>query len=97
MRRNEVDYLLGTLLDFNKDVSDIIFTVDRPPQVEVAGQLLAVPTQPPMPKLTPFQTEMIALNLIAGNQRLIDDLLSLSRIEMKLRKVVRETMQRGIA
>jgi len=75
MRRNEVDYLLGTLLDFNKDVSDIIFTVDRPPQVEVAGQLLAVPTQPPMPKLTPFQTEMIALNLIAGNQRLIDDLL----------------------
>jgi len=75
MRRNEVDYLLGTLLDFNKDVSDIIFTVDRPPQEEVAGQLLAVPTQPPMPKLTPFQTEMIALNLIAGNQRLIDDLL----------------------
>src|SRR5947207_5954035 len=75
MRRNEVDYLLGTLLDFNKDVSDIIFTVDRPPQVEVAGQLIAVPTQPPMPKLSPFQTEMIALNLIAGSQRLLDDLL----------------------
>jgi twitching motility protein PilT len=75
MRRNEVDYLLGTLLEFNKDVSDIIFTVDRPPQVEVAGQLLAVPTQPPMPNLTPFQTETIALNLIAGSQRLLDDLL----------------------
>ena len=41
MRRNELDYLLSTLLDFNKDVSDIIFTVDRPPQVEVgnAGDL----------------------------------------------------------
>src|SRR5258706_13924746 len=75
MRRNEVDYLLGTLLEFNKDVSDIIFTVDRPPQVEVAGQLLPVPTQPPMPNLTPFQTETIALNLIAGSQRLLDDLL----------------------
>ena len=75
MRRNEVDYLLGTLLDFNKDVSDIIFTVDRPPQVEVAGQLLPVPTQPALPKLSGFQTEMIALNLIAGNQRLLDDLL----------------------
>src|SRR6267378_2688785 len=75
MRRNEIDYLLGTLLDFNKDVSDIIFTVDRPPQVEVAGQLLAVPTQPPMQKLTAYQTEMIAINLIAGSQRLIDDLL----------------------
>jgi twitching motility protein PilT len=75
MRRNEIDYLLGTLLDFNKDVSDILFTVDRPPQVEVAGQLMAVPTQPPMPKLTPYQTEMIALNLMAGSQRLIEDLL----------------------
>src|SRR4051794_1073122 len=75
MRRNEIDYLLGTLLDFNKDVSDILFTVDRPPQVEVAGQLMAVPTQPPMPKLTPFQTETIALNLMAGSQRLIEDVL----------------------
>jgi len=75
MRRNEIDYLLGTLLDFNKDVSDILFTVDRPPQVEVTGQLIAVPTQPPITKLTPFQTEMIALNLVAGSQRLIEDLL----------------------
>src|SRR4051812_75305 len=75
MRRNEVDYLLGTLLDFNKDVSDIVLTVDRPPQVEVAGQLLAVPTQPPLNNLSAYQTEMIALNLIAGSQRLVDDLL----------------------
>ena len=76
MRRNELDYLLGTLLDFHKDVSDIIFTVDRPPQVEVAGQLLSVPTHPPLLKLTPFQTEMIAMNMIAGSQRLTEDLLS---------------------
>ena len=48
MRRNELDYLLTTLLDFNKDVSDIIFTVDRPPQVEAAGQLLPVPVSPPI-------------------------------------------------
>ena len=75
MRRNEIDYLLGTLLDFNKDVSDIIFTVDRPPQVEVSGQLIAVPTQPPITRLTAYQTEMIAMNLVAGNQRLVEDLL----------------------
>ena len=75
MRRNEIDYLLATLLDFNKDVSDIIFTVDRPPQVEVSGQLVPVPTQPLLPILSPFQTETIALNLIAGSQRLLDDLL----------------------
>src|SRR5687768_17115307 len=75
MRRNELDYLLSTLLDFNKDVSDIIFTVDRPPQVEAAGQLLPVPVSPPIDRLTPFQTEMIALNIIAGSPRLTEDLL----------------------
>ncbi len=75
MRRNEVDYLLGALLDFNKDVSDILFTVDRPLQVEVSGQLLPVPIQPPIERLTPFQTEMIALNIIGGSQRLMDDLM----------------------
>src|SRR5881296_185289 len=75
MRRNELDYLLSTLLDFNKEVSDIIFTVDRPPQVEAAGQLLPVPVSPPIDRLTPFQTEMIALNIIAGSPRLTEDLL----------------------
>src|SRR5687767_6428365 len=75
MLRNELDYLLSTLLDFNKDVSDIIFTVDRPPQVEAAGQLLPVPVTPPIDRLTPFQTEMIAMNIIAGSPRLTEDLL----------------------
>src|SRR6185503_18745710 len=75
MRRNELVYLLGTLLDYHKDVSDIIFTVDKPPQVEVAGQLMAVPMQPPLARLTPFQTETVALNMIAGSARLTEDLL----------------------
>lgn len=75
MRRNELDFLLSTLLDSHKDVSDIIFTVDRPLQVEVAGQLKAVSIDPPVERLTPFQTEMIALNIIGGSSRLTDDLL----------------------
>jgi twitching motility protein PilT len=75
MRRNELDYILGTLLDFSKEVSDIIFTVDRPPQVEVCGQLMPVPLTPPLERLTPFQTELIALNLISGSQRLVHDLI----------------------
>jgi len=75
MRRNELDYILSTLLDAHKDVSDIIFAVDRPLQVEVSGQLVPVPVQPPIEKLTPFQTELIALNLISGSVRLMDDLV----------------------
>jgi len=75
MRRNELDYILSTMLDFNKDVSDLLFTVDKPLQVEAAGQLTPVPINPPIERLTPFHTEMIAMNLIAGSQRLTEDLL----------------------
>src|SRR6185436_4879940 len=75
MRRNELDYILGTMLELRANVSDLIFTVDKPPQVEAEGILVQVPFDPPLEKLTGFQTEMIALNLIGGNPRLLDDLL----------------------
>src|SRR5512137_2183439 len=74
MRRNELEYLLSTLLDFDKDVSDINFTVDKPPQVEVAGVLTPVPLNPNIDRLSSYHTETIALNLIGNNPRLIDDL-----------------------
>lgn len=75
MRRNELDYVLSTMLDISKDVSDLNITVDKPLQVESSGQLVPVAIDPPVEKLTPFQTEMIALNLIAGGRRLTEDLL----------------------
>jgi len=75
MRRNELDYILNTLLDAHKEVSDIILTVDKPLQVEVSGELLPVPVQPPIERLTPFQLETMALNIIAGSPRLTDDLI----------------------
>jgi twitching motility protein PilT len=75
MRRHELDQILGTMLDSNKDVSDLNITVDKPLQVESSGQLVPVNVNPPIERLTPFQTEMIALNLIAGSRRLTDDLL----------------------
>lgn len=75
MRRNELDYVLNTLLDFNKEVSDIVFTVDKPLQVEVSGVLLPVPIQPPVERLTPFQTEMVALNLLGNSPRLTEELM----------------------
>jgi len=56
-------------------VSDLNFTVDKPLQVESFGELVPVPLDPPLERLTPFQTEMIALNLIGGNRRLTEDLL----------------------
>jgi len=75
MRRNELDYVLGTMLSSRKDVSDLNITVDKPLQIESVGQLVPVDIEPPVERLTPFQTEMIALNLISGNRRLTEDLL----------------------
>jgi twitching motility protein PilT len=75
MRRPELDNILNTMLESRPEVSDLLFTVDKPLQVEFFGELKPVEFDPPIPKLTPFQTEMIALNLIGENQWHIEDLL----------------------
>ena len=74
MRRNELDYILSTLLDAHKDVSDILLTVDKPLQIEASGKLMPVQITPPVERLSPFHTEMIALNIIGSSPRLTDDL-----------------------
>jgi twitching motility protein PilT len=75
MRRPELDTLLTTMLDSQPEVSDLLFTVDKPMQVESFGELKAVAVDPPIDKLTPFQTELVALNLIGENQWHLEDLL----------------------
>src|SRR5258708_4895197 len=75
MRRNELDYILGTMLDAHKDVSDLILTVNKPLQIEASGDLTPVPVSPNIEKLTPFQTETIAMNLLNNSHRLSEDLL----------------------
>jgi twitching motility protein PilT len=75
MRRPELDYILTTMLESQSDVSDLLFTVGKPLQVESFGQLMPVAFDPPVEKLTPYQTEIIALNLIGDNQWHIIDLL----------------------
>jgi len=76
MTRAELDYILGTMLESRKEVSDLNFTVDKPMQVETSGELTSVRTDPPIERLTPFQTEMIALELLNRNRRLTEDLLA---------------------
>jgi twitching motility protein PilT len=75
MRRPELDQILTTILASQPEVSDVIFTVDRPPQVEAYGELKPVILDPPIEKLTPFQVETIALNMIADNAWQIEDLI----------------------
>ena len=70
MRKAEIDDMLTVMLDSHENVSDLNVTVDRPLQVESSGELVGVPVTPPVESLTPFQTEIFALNLINGDRRL---------------------------
>ena len=76
MRKQEIDYILTRMLDSHGNVSDLNITVGRPFQVESSGQLTAVPFDPPIEKLTPFQTEIFAMNLINQDRRLTEILLT---------------------
>lgn len=79
MRKKEIDLILATMLESFENVSDLNFTVGKPPQVESAGELKVVPFEdhPLLGKpLTPFQTEVIALNLINADRRLTENLVN---------------------
>ena len=75
MKEAEIDYWISTMLETYENVSDLNLTVGRPPQVETSGRLTPVPLTPPVEELTPFQTEVFALNLIRGRKRLLNDLI----------------------
>jgi len=75
MRKPEIDHILTRMLESNVEISDFILTADKPFQVEAAGQLVRVDLRPPFEKLTPFQTEIFALNLINQDHRLLERLI----------------------
>jgi twitching motility protein PilT len=63
------------MLDSNDNVSDLNVSVDRPLQVESSGQLTKVKITPDIENLSPFQTEIFALNLVNSDRRLSQMLL----------------------
>lgn len=74
MKRAELDALLLAMLEVAPGISDINFSTGRPPQVEAFGVLRAADVPPHIQKLTAFQTERIALNIIGGERRLYNEL-----------------------
>ena len=82
MRKQECDYILSRMLEFTRNVSDLNITVGKPFQVESSGRLIPVEFDPSFEELTPFQTEILALNLINNDSRLTEDLLSEGSCDM---------------
>ncbi|MGA2853735.1 MAG: PilT/PilU family type 4a pilus ATPase [Verrucomicrobiota bacterium] len=75
MRRPELNNIMNTMLASQPEVSDLLFTVECPLQVESYGELKQVAVDPPIDRLTAFQTETIVLNMIGDNLLLLENLL----------------------
>jgi len=76
MKQPEINYWIAAMLGKRAGVSDLNITVGKCLQVEIDGELTPVPVEPAVTELTPFQTEVFALNLINGNRRLLHDLVA---------------------
>ncbi|MGB2690399.1 MAG: PilT/PilU family type 4a pilus ATPase [Desulfobacterales bacterium] len=75
MKKQEIDHLLARMLDSHDNVSDLNITVGKPFQVETSGDLAVVDLEPKFNEITPFQSEIFALNLINQSRRLTETLL----------------------
>jgi twitching motility protein PilT len=75
LKKQEIDHLLARMLDAYDNVSDLNITVGKPFQVETAGDLAVVDLKPTFKEITPFQSEIFALNLINQSRRLTETLL----------------------
>ncbi|MBG0779629.1 MAG: twitching motility protein, partial [Desulfotignum balticum] len=75
MKKQQVDQILSRMLTAHPNVSDLNLTPGKPLQVESSGKLTRVQMDPDFERLTPFQTEIIALNLIHNDRKLTETLL----------------------
>jgi twitching motility protein PilT len=66
--------ILEQMLAVSQGISDLNFSVGRPPQVEVNGALMPVEIKG-LRALTPYQTEIIAMTLLAGSPDAVETLV----------------------
>src|SRR4029077_15441387 len=77
----DLDPLLETMLDAAPGISDLNLSVGRPPQVEVDGQLRPVKFAG-IERLLPYQTELIAMRLLAGKRDLAEKLVKTGSVDL---------------
>jgi twitching motility protein PilT len=81
MKNFNLDAILEAMLKMSDRVSDLNFSVGRQPQVEIDGQLAPV-NFPGLPRLTPYQTEMIALHMLRGDREATRTLLQNGSVDL---------------
>jgi twitching motility protein PilT len=81
MQNFHFNAILELLLKVSDRISDLNFSVYRPPQVELDGILVPV-NIPGLPHLTPFQTEIIVLHLLKGDPELTRTLVNTGSVDL---------------
>jgi twitching motility protein PilT len=74
MNTAEINRILEFMLSYRENISDLNFSVGRAPQVEVSGSLVSVPIVG-LERMSPYQTEMIALHLMGQDREVIRKLI----------------------
>ncbi len=77
----QLNNLLEFMLAVSPQVSDLNFSVGRAPQVEVNGELRDVPIKG-LGRLSPYQTEQIALQLMKSDKHHIRKLLKFGSVDL---------------
>ena len=81
MKNFNLDAILEAMLKMSDRVSDLNFSVGRQPQVEIDGTLVPV-NFPGLPRLTPYQTEMIAMHMLRGDRELTRTLMQSGSVDL---------------
>ncbi len=71
MKRIDLDILLKEMLESHEGVSDLLFSVGRPPQVEAYGVLKNGCGSHEIENLSAYQVEQVVLAIIGGEKRLL--------------------------
>ena len=74
MNKEELDRLLDAMVQHADGISDLIFVVGRPLQVETQGELKPFVYEQSEPVLTGARIESMAMAILDNNQRLLQDL-----------------------
>ena len=80
MRNFNLDSFLEVMLGVSDRVSDLNFSVGKPPQIELDGKLQPVEFAG-LGKLSPYQTEHIAMQLMQGNRDVIKSLVNTGSVD----------------
>ena len=77
----KVDRLLTRMLKAGRNVSDLNISAGRPLQVEIDGSLEPVEVRG-LPMLKPYHTEAVAMALMGGRKKHLDDLIANGSVDL---------------